>query len=77
VCGLQVTNASEHTLELRALMSAPDSSTAWDLRCRVREKLIQFLQTHYPQSVPKTRAEIGSLMRTSTPPVAEALVRAG
>ena len=29
IWGLQVTNASEHTLELRALMSAPGSSAAW------------------------------------------------
>jgi small-conductance mechanosensitive channel len=77
VWGLQVTNASEHTLELRALMSAPDSSTVWDLRCYIREKLIQFLQTRYPQSLPKTRAEVGSLTRNSTSATADALLRAG
>jgi len=56
--GLQVTNTTEHTIELRALMSAPDSGTAWDLRCYVREKLIEFLQQKYPEGLPKTRAEI-------------------
>ncbi|MEJ2009129.1 MAG: mechanosensitive ion channel family protein [Acidobacteriota bacterium] len=56
--GLQVTNASEHTMELRALMSAADSPTAWDLRCLVREQLITFLQQKYPQSLPKTRVEM-------------------
>ena len=56
--GLQVTNASEHTMELRALMSASDSSKAWDLRCYVREKLIDFLQQRYPESLPKARADI-------------------
>jgi small-conductance mechanosensitive channel len=56
--GLQVTDAKEHTLELRALMSAPNGSAAWDLRCHVREKLIQFLQEQHPQSLPKTRAEV-------------------
>ncbi len=61
VWGLQVTNASEHTLELRALMSAPGSSASWDLRCYVREKLIAFLQERYPQSLPRTRAEIAGL----------------
>ncbi len=55
---LQVTNAGEHTVELRALMSAPDSSRAWELRCHVRERLIAFLQERYPQHLPKTRAEI-------------------
>ena len=61
VSGLQVTNATEHTMELRALMSAPDSSKAWDLRCHVREKLIDFLQRKYPQSLPRTRAELGRI----------------
>ena len=59
VWGLQVTDATERTMQLRALMSAPDSSTAWDLRCDVREKLIAFLQREYPHSLPVTRAEIG------------------
>lgn len=59
--GLQVTNASERTMELRALMSAPDSSNAWDLRCHVREKMIGFLQRCYPQSLPKSRVELKSL----------------
>jgi small-conductance mechanosensitive channel len=58
VWGLQVTNTSEHTVELRALMSALGSSASWDLRCHVREKLIAFLQSNYPQSLPRTRAEI-------------------
>ena len=58
VWGLQVTNATERTLELRALMSAADSSTAWDLRCHVREQLVRFLQQKCPQGLPKMRAEI-------------------
>jgi hypothetical protein len=60
--GLSVTNATEHTVELRALMSAADSGKAWDLRCLVREKLIDFLQRTYPECLPRTRAEV----RTST-----------
>jgi small-conductance mechanosensitive channel len=56
--GLQVTNLSERTVELRALMSAPGSSEAWDLRCYVREKLMEFLQRSYPESLPKARAEV-------------------
>lgn len=58
VCVLQVTGATEKTMELRALMSAPDSSTAWELRCLVREKLIEFIQTKYPDALPKTRARL-------------------
>jgi small-conductance mechanosensitive channel len=58
VCVLQVTDSKERTLELRALMSAADSGMAWDLRCRVREKLVEFLQKNYPNSLPRVRAEI-------------------
>ena len=61
VCVLQVTDATEHTLQIRALTSAADSSQAWDLRCLVREKLIEFLQDKYPQCLPKTRAEMPEL----------------
>ena len=56
--GLQVTNATERTVELRALVSASDSGKAWDLRCYVREALIAFLQEHHPQCLPLIRAEI-------------------
>lgn len=59
VNALQVTNASEHTMELRALMDAADSSLAWDLRCDVREGLIKFIRERYPQSLPRTRADVG------------------
>jgi small-conductance mechanosensitive channel len=58
--GLQVTNASEQAVELRAVMSAPDSGRAWELRCHVRERLIAFLRDRHPQHLPKTRAEIGA-----------------
>ncbi|GAB1451266.1 hypothetical protein MASR2M47_13220 [Draconibacterium sp.] len=52
---LQVTDAKERSVEVRALMSAKDSSIAWDLRVFVREGLISFLQKNYPDSLPKTR----------------------
>ena len=55
---LQVTDAKERTLELRALVSAPDSGKSWDLRCRVRERLVAFLQANYPQCLPRVRAEV-------------------
>ncbi|HZX10953.1 MAG TPA: mechanosensitive ion channel domain-containing protein [Acidobacteriota bacterium] len=55
---LQVTNSTDRTVELRALMSASDSPTAWNLRCEVREKLINFLQKKYPKSLPRARLEV-------------------
>ncbi|MFC1636211.1 mechanosensitive ion channel family protein [Planctomycetota bacterium] len=61
VCVLQVTNTSERTVEVRALMSAADASTAWTLRCHVREKLVDFIKTKYPQALPRLRAELDPL----------------
>lgn len=55
---LQVTNSTEKTIEIRALMSAVDSPTAWNLRVHVREKLIEFLQKNYPDCLPKTRVQL-------------------
>jgi len=58
VWGLQVTDTTERTMQLRALMSAPDASIAWNLRCEVREKLVEFIQQKYPNALPKIRAEL-------------------
>lgn len=55
---LQVTDAKEQTLELRALMSASDAGKAFDLRCDVREKLVAFIQKNYPESLPRVRATL-------------------
>jgi hypothetical protein len=55
---LQVTDSTEKTMEIRALMSSADSPSAWDLRVNVREKLIDFLQKKYPESLPKSRIDI-------------------
>lgn len=52
---IQVTDATEKTMEIRILVSAKNSPTAWDLRVMVREKIIKFLQENYPQSLPQTR----------------------
>src|SRR5580693_9282940 len=55
---LQVTDATESTIQIRALMSARNGPTAFDLRCYVREGLMQFLQDKYPLALPKHRQEL-------------------
>ena len=55
VCGLQVTNLSERTMELRCLMSSRNSGENFDLRCIVREKMIAHIREHYPDAFPTTR----------------------
>lgn len=58
---LQVSDATkDHTVELRALLSARSAPAAWDLRCEVREKLIAYLQEEYPDALPRTRQEFVS-----------------
>lgn len=55
---VQVTDSKLDSIEIRALMSAKDSPTAFDLRVLVREKLITFLQQNYPESLPRTRLQM-------------------
>ncbi|HTQ35921.1 MAG TPA: mechanosensitive ion channel domain-containing protein [Steroidobacteraceae bacterium] len=52
---LQVTDAREHTVQIRALVSAANAGNAWDLRCEVREGLLRFLQQEHPHSLPRMR----------------------
>ncbi|MER2997515.1 mechanosensitive ion channel family protein [Pontibacter populi] len=58
VAGLQVTDAQQDNVQLRALFSARNSGEAWDLRCIVREKLLFFIQKNYPDALPKLRASV-------------------
>jgi small-conductance mechanosensitive channel len=55
---LQVTDATERTMQIRVLATASNSSNAWDLRCEIREKLIDFIQKTHPQSLPRLRTEL-------------------
>jgi small-conductance mechanosensitive channel len=67
VWGVQVTNTTERSVEIRTLMSTQDSSSAWDLRCLVREKLLEFLQRNFPQSLPRVRLEMDRDEEPRTP----------
>jgi small-conductance mechanosensitive channel len=58
VCVLQVTEATEKAIQLRILVSSKDSSSNWDLRCFIREKLINFISLNYSQYLPQVRANL-------------------
>jgi small-conductance mechanosensitive channel len=58
IVNLQVTDAREDTIELRALVSAQNSAAAWDLRCEVREGLLQFVNTEMPECLPRRRQQL-------------------
>ena len=53
---LQVSDATERTLQIRVLATSADSSKSWDLRCEIREKFIDFIQKQQPNGLPKLRA---------------------
>jgi small-conductance mechanosensitive channel len=54
---LQVTDAVDGRVRVRALASAADAPTLWDLRCAVREGLVSWLQREHPEALPRTRWE--------------------
>ena len=54
---LQVVEGGETAMQLRCLVTAASAPQAWDLRCDVREALIDFVQREYPQFLPRLRAE--------------------
>lgn len=55
VGALQVADINPSTMELRLTMSAANSSQLWDLRCDIREKMIKFIRSNFPDGLPKTR----------------------
>lgn len=57
VVNVAVTDFRENVMEVRILVSANNAGRAFDLRCEVREKLIDFIQRRYPSALPKVRAE--------------------
>jgi small-conductance mechanosensitive channel len=55
---VQVTDSRDGTIEIRFLMSAASSSAIFDLRCYVREKMLDYLQREHPSALPKVRSEV-------------------
>jgi small-conductance mechanosensitive channel len=55
VCGLQVTNLTDRSMEIRCLMSSRNSSENFDLRCLVREKMMAWIQQNHPAAFPTAR----------------------
>ncbi|GGP83300.1 mechanosensitive ion channel family protein [Saccharothrix coeruleofusca] len=52
---LQVTEAVNAFVRVRALVSASDAGHLWDLRCLVREHLVNWLRQHHPAALPQVR----------------------
>lgn len=69
VVGLQVTDASERTMTLRALASASDAPELWNVRCEIREKLIAYIREEHPEALPTLRTQLHPA--NGMPPVVE------
>ncbi|MET8320332.1 mechanosensitive ion channel domain-containing protein [Micromonospora sp. NPDC005189] len=59
VCVLQVTDATGGMVRMRALVSAADAGSLWDLRCLVREHLVAWIRDNRPTAMPRMRTELG------------------
>ena len=58
VCVLQVTDAVGGNVRLRALVSAADAGSLWDLRCLVRERLVGYVWQHQRAAIPRLRTDL-------------------
>lgn len=58
LCQTQVVDAGERAMQIRVLVSAGNAGNAWDLRCRLREGLVDFIQRNYPEYLPRVRADV-------------------
>ena len=58
VVNMQVVDVTENTMQIRILATASDASRTWDLRCELREKMLAFLQAHYPDCLPRRRVDL-------------------
>lgn len=56
VAALQVTDTTERTIQIRALVSARNSGETFDLRCETREALVAFINKEFPGSLPQVRS---------------------
>ncbi|MGH8847725.1 MAG: mechanosensitive ion channel family protein, partial [Polaromonas sp.] len=68
LCLLQVVEAGERSMQLRVLVTSANSGLNWDLRCKVREALVDVMQREYPQHLPLMRAELAETLRPEKPP---------
>ncbi|SMQ74177.1 Small-conductance mechanosensitive channel [Altererythrobacter xiamenensis] len=64
---LQVTETQRDAKEVRLLMSAKDSPTLFDLRCDIREAMLEWLAENYPEAFAKTRLMTSDGMALSGP----------
>lgn len=63
---VQVTDAVGGFVRLRVLISAADSPGLWDLRCIVREELVEYIRDAAPDSLPVQRLVLAGAAHEAT-----------
>ncbi|MGA8209505.1 MAG: mechanosensitive ion channel family protein [Nocardioidaceae bacterium] len=69
---LQVTDAVGGVVRVRALVTAVDAGTLFDLRCHVREQLVGWVQGHHPETITRQRVELVEPVPTARTTTGEA-----
>ncbi|MEY9950894.1 mechanosensitive ion channel family protein [Leifsonia sp. EB34] len=64
---LQVTDATLGWVRVRVLVTGKDAPTLFDLRCHVRERLIDWMQRYSDASLPRKRVELVERPETQVP----------
>ncbi|MDE8653024.1 mechanosensitive ion channel family protein [Novosphingobium album (ex Liu et al. 2023)] len=54
---LQVTDTSDDSIEVRLLMSAKDGPTLFDLRCEIRESMLDWIRRNQPEALTRRRTQ--------------------
>ncbi|MDO4259148.1 MAG: mechanosensitive ion channel [Actinomycetaceae bacterium] len=54
-CKVQASASDATTVTIRILVSARDSGALWDLRCHIRESLIEWIHAEHPEARPIAR----------------------
>ena len=55
---LQVTGMTPNSIEVRLLMSASDSGSAFDLQCQIREAMLAWLHEHEPEALARRAGSV-------------------
>ncbi|MGW7260391.1 mechanosensitive ion channel family protein [Streptomyces sp. NPDC054834] len=59
--GLQVTDSTPNTIQVRALMTAKDADDIWTVRVMVREQMITWLCAEHPYALPRVNTADAAL----------------
>ena len=69
---LHVTDLGERGVEMRVLATSANADRSWELRCEIREALLDWLRREHPEALPRTRVALADDAAGPTPRSASA-----